>query len=335
MKAVRVPKERAEEVRRLAEKLGVKDSRRLIVAKGDFVEIPIVEGAEEFFAEYEIVEQEEPVFAGKRRLADYLEELSPGASKLLRSYKIVGDIILVKIPPELEEYKAEIGEALLSLHRNCKAVWWDRGKEGMRRKPKLELIAGSGSETIHRENGCLFKLDVTKVMFSAGNKGERMRIAKLVGDGEVVVDMFAGIGYFSIPIAVHSKAERIYSIEINPESYAFLLENIRLNNVENVVPILGDAMFVTPEGIADRVVMGHIYCQDFLPAAVRAIEREGVVHYHEAVAERAIWRPVERVKRVCSRMNADCRILNFRKVKNYAPRVFHVVVDAKVTRRRL
>ncbi|MCS7122241.1 MAG: class I SAM-dependent methyltransferase family protein [Archaeoglobaceae archaeon] len=330
MKAVKVPRERAEEVRKLVEKLGIKDKNRLIISSGKYVEIPILDGSENILKEFEIVEQKEPIFARKKKIRDYLVEICPEKVEKIRSYKIVGDIILVKIPEELESLKKEIGRALLEIHKNCKAVWLDRGKESMLRRPKLELIAGSGSETIHRENGCLFKLDVTKVMFSAGNKAERMRIARQVSDDEIVVDMFAGIGYFSIPIAVHSKAEKIYAIELNFESYRYLLENIRLNSVKKVVPILGDSMYLTPEGVADRVVMGHIYCQDFLPIAVRALNKEGIIHYHEAVAEAAFFRPIERIRKVCTKMNKKFEILVFKKVKSYSPGVSHVVVDFRV-----
>ena len=335
MKAVRVPKRDAEKVRKLAERIGAKDKFRLIVVRGDYVEIPIYDGYEEHFEGYEIVEQENPVFARKTNLYEILKEKIPKElwKYLPRRYKIIGDIILVKIPEELEEYKRLIGEELLKLHPRCKAVWRDKGKEGMLRKPNVELIAGKGSVTVHKENGCLFKLDVTKVMFSPGNQGERMRMARIVKEGEIVVDMFAGIGYFSIPIAVHSKPKRIYSIEINPDSYEFLLENIRLNDVKCIVPILGDSMYVTPEDVADRVVMGHIFCHEFLPVAIRALKDEGIIHYHESVPEAVINRPIERIKRACERIGAKVEILNFRKVKNYSPGVLHVVVDAKIYKR--
>ncbi len=332
MKAVRVPKEEAEKVRRLAERIGAKDKGRLITSDGEFVEIPIYDGYDSYFEGYEIVEQKNPVFAKKTNIYEILKEKIPKElwDKIPRRYKIVGDIILVKIPEELEDYKRMIGEELLKLHPRCKAVWRDRGKEGMLRRPNVELIAGSGSLTVHRENGCLFKLDVTKVMFSVGNQGERMRMAKIVKEGEVVVDMFAGIGYFSIPMAVHSKPKRIYAIEVNPDSYEFLLENIRLNGVRCIVPILGDSMYVTPEGIADRVVMGHLFCHEFLPVAIRALRGEGIIHYHESVPEAVINRPLERVKRACEEAGKRVKILNFRKVKNYSPGVIHVVVDAYV-----
>ncbi len=329
MKAVRVPKRDAESVRRFAEKIGAKDKNRLIVKRGDFVEIPILDGFEKYFSGYEIVEQQNPVFAQKKNLKKVLADKIPKELRdfIPRSYKIIGDIILIKIPKELEDYKRLIGKELLKIHKRCKAVWRDFGKEGMLRRPRVELLAGSGSETIHRENGCLFKLDITKVMFSVGNQAERMRIAKIVGDGEIVIDMFAGIGYFTIPIAVHSNPRKIYSIEINPDSYHYLLENIKLNGVNNVIPILGDSMYVTPEGVADRVVMGHIFCSDFLEVAIKALKNDGVIHYHESTPEAVINRPIERVERACKRLGRSCKILNFRRVKNYSPGVYHVVVD--------
>lgn len=328
MKAVRVPKSDAEKVRRLAEKLGVKDKSRRITATENYVEIPIVDSAEKFFEGYAIVEQENPVFSRKRSLREILkgsvpEELIPS------NYKIIGDIVIVKLDERAREYAKVIGEALMQINP-CKAVWCDFGRFGMKRRPKMELIAGEGSITEHKENGCVFRLDVSKVMFSLGNQAERMRVARLVYDGEVVVDMFAGIGYFSIPIAVHSNARRIYAIEINPDSYHFLLENMKLNGVSNIIPILGDSQFVTPEGVADRVVMGHIYCHDYLYTAIRAIDEVGVIHYHESTPEVVIDRPVRRVEKACRKMGKKCKILNFKKVKNYSPGVYHVVVDAKV-----
>ncbi len=328
MKAVRVPKSEAERVRRLAEKLGVKDKSRRIFASGDFVEIPIVEGAERFFSEYSIVEQTNPVFSRKKTLRDLLKNKVP-EHLIPTNYKVIGDIVVVKLSDEAKRYAKTIGKALMQI-TPCKAVWCDYGRYGMKRRPKMELIGGEGSVTEHRENGCRFRLDVSKVMFSLGNQAERMRIAKLVEEDEVVVDMFAGIGYFSIPIAIHSKARRIYSIEINPESYSFLLENIRINGVKNIVPILGDSQFVTPEHIADRVVMGHIYCHNYLQTAIRALNGRGVIHYHESTPEAVLDRPVRRVEKACRKMGKKCRILGFKKVKNYSPGVYHVVVDAEV-----
>ncbi|MEM4524390.1 MAG: class I SAM-dependent methyltransferase family protein, partial [Archaeoglobaceae archaeon] len=278
MKAVRVRKEDAEAVRRYAEKIGAKDRSRLIKFDGEFVEIPILDCYEEKFKDYEIVEQKDPIFNPKKDFFEVIRNLIPEEKLKFapRGYKIIGDLAIVKFGDEIAEYSNKIGETILNLNPRLKAVWREIGKEGMMRKPKMQLIAGNGSETIHVENGCIFKLDITKVMFSLGNQYERHRIAKEC-EGEIVVDMFAGIGYFSIPCA--KKAEKVYSIEINPEAYEYLLENINLNRTRNVIPVLGDSMFITPERIADRVIMGHIFCMEFLPAAIRALDRSGIIHY--------------------------------------------------------
>lgn len=329
MKAVRVRKEKAEEVRRLAEKLKAKDKRRLIKSIGEFVEIPILDGYEEFFKDYEIVEQLSPFESPKKEFFELLEAQIPKElhKYLPTGYKIVGDLAIVKLREEIGEYAKEIGKAILLSNPRLKAVWRDLGKEGMLRKPKVELLAGYGSETIHVESGCIFKLDITKTMFSLGNQHERQRIAK-DSEGEVVVDLFAGIGYFSIPIA--KKAEKVYAIELNPDAYRYLLENIKLNRLRNVIPILGDSMFLTPEGVADRVVMGHIFCQDFIETAIKALDQGGILHYHESTPLKVLWRPIMRVQRACKNLGKECKILNLRRVKNYSPGVVHVVVDALI-----
>ncbi|MFN3383469.1 MAG: class I SAM-dependent methyltransferase [Archaeoglobaceae archaeon] len=328
MKAVRVNKEKAEELRIIAEKIGAKDKRRLIKSCGDFVEIPILDGYEDFFKDYEIVEQREALLNPKRDFLEILSQIVPKEKQkfLPRSYKVIGDLAIVKIDEKVADFKERIGGAILESNPRLKAVWRDVSRGGMIRKPKLELLAGEGSETLHVENGCYFKLDITKVMFSLGNQYERHRVAKECED-EAVVDMFAGIGYFSIPIA--KRAEKVYSIEINYDAYRYLLENAKLNNVK-LIPILGDSMFVTPEGVADRIVMGHIFCQDFLHTAIKALDRSGIIHYHEAVPSKILWRPTLRVEKACREMGKKCKILNFRRVKNYAPKVVHVVVDAFV-----
>lgn len=329
MKALRVKKENAEEVRKLVEKIGAKDRSRYIKRVGDYVEIPILDGFEQYFSQFEVVEQYFPTENPRKRFFDLIKEKIPEElHKYLPSgYKIIGDLAIIKIKDELSEYARDIASSILISNPRLKAVWRDLGKEGMTRKPRLELLAGEGSETVHVENGCLFKLDVTKVMFSLGNQHERQRVASEAKD-EIVVDMFAGIGYFTIPIA--KKAEKVFAIEINPDAYYYLLENIRLNKLNNVLPILGDSMLLSPERIADRVVMGHIFCHDFLEVGIRALDRKGIIHYHESTPLKVLDRPVYRVQKVCKKVGKNCKILKVRKVKNYSPGVVHVVVDAFV-----
>lgn len=201
---------------------------------------------------------------------------------------------------------------------------------GTKREPVIKLLYGEDTETINKENGCLFKLDLKKVMWSKGNNDERIRIAKLVEDNETVIDMFAGIGYFSIPIGVHSNAKQVYSIEINPNSFHYLKENIKLNKINNIIPFLGDCMDITPNYNADRIIMGYVKTtHHYLKTAIDSLNKGGVIHYHETVPEKLMdTRPINRIKEVAGDRSVEFLKLN--RVKKYSPGVFHVVCDARI-----
>lgn len=266
----------------------------------------------------------------KSALADFLS-LSERESMLLpKSWQVLGSVIVVKIPRELEDRKREIGEAFLKLYPKCKTVLRDKGVRGKFREPDVEIIAGSETETMHIENKCKFKLDAAKLIFSPGNLAERLRISKL-GRGEVVVDMFAGIGYFSIPMAVHSKPKKIYAIELNPIAFNYLKQNIALNKVEGIVePVLGDCLKVTPKKIADRVIMGYVHeTHLYLKPAIEALKSSGFLHYHEAVPEALIEsRPKERIAQAAEALGKKVEFIEQRRIKKYSPGVWHVAVDA-------
>ncbi|VVB67377.1 tRNA(Phe) (4-demethylwyosine(37)-C(7)) aminocarboxypropyltransferase [uncultured archaeon] len=208
----------------------------------------------------------------------------------------------------------------------------DFGIEGQLREPQRETIAGIKTETVHKENGVLFRLDARKIMFSAGNLKERMRMS-LVGKDEFVVDMFAGIGYFTLPMAVHSRPRKIMAIELNPNAYHYLCQNIHLNHVEEIVfPILGDCMKETPQGVADRVVMGMVQVTDkYLQKAILALRPGGVLHYHQTVHS---WKFPDAVAKdvidAAAALGRKAAILQCIKVKKYSPGVVHAVVDAAI-----
>ena len=202
--------------------------------------------------------------------------------------------------------------------------------QGTKREPVFEILYGNETETINKENGCLFKLDLAKVMWSKGNNNERLRIAKLVQDGETVIDMFSGIGYFSIPIGVHANAKEVISIEINPNSYEFLCENIKLNKLNNITPVLGDCKVKTPNFKADRIIMGYVKTtHHYLQTAIDSLNEGGILHYHETVPEKMInTRPISRI--VAEAGSRDVDLIKINKIKKYSPGVWHVVVDARI-----
>lgn len=239
-------------------------------------------------------------------------------------YKKIGDILIID-----KNYPDDDFENLSKKH-NVKTIMEIDHIQGTKREPVYRILYGSETETINKENGCLFKLDLAKVMWSKGNNNERLRIAKLVRDDETVIDMFAGIGYFSIPIGVHSNAKRVHAIEINPNSYHYLCENIKLNKLDNITPILGDCMVETPKLKADRILMGYVKTtHHYLKVAIDSLNEGGILHYHETVPEKLIdSRPIDRI--VAQAGDRDVELLKINRIKKYSPGVQHVVIDARI-----
>ena len=329
MKAVLVVGEEAEKVRHKLLSEGVLDKTRKIVKKNGFVEIPVKESSA--INGFTLIEQDTPEFYFPKKTLRSILDIPEYEEKFLPSgWQILGDIIIVSLRKELENRKAEIGKALLSLYPGCRTVLLDRGINGLMREPVREIIAGEKTETTHRENGCLFKLDAMRIMYSQGNLAERKRMSSS-GKDETVVDMFAGIGYFSIPMAVHSKPEKIFAVEINPVAFGYLKANIKLNKVEKIIePLPGDCAVVTPAGIADRVIMGYLDAHEYLEHGIRALLPGGIIHYHEAVPEAVERRPVERISEAAGKLGRQAEIIEMRRIKKYSPGVWHVVVDARV-----
>jgi len=252
-------------------------------------------------------------------------------------YQKIGSIVIINIDPGIEDLKHRIGKLILKNIPNtitvCNRIGSIIGEE---RLPQLEVIAGEdNTETIHKENGCFYKLDVAKVMFAKGNLKERGRIAKLVKPGEVIVDLFSGIGFFSLPIAKFAKPSKIYAIEINPTAILYLQENIKLNRIQGKIePILGDCRKVAKKlgKIADRVIMGYLpNTSKYLNSAFSVLKDEGIIHYHDVFKEEDLWdKPIEILTKSAEENGYKLeKIIDKRIVKSYAPRVVHAVIDGK------
>jgi tRNA wybutosine-synthesizing protein 2 len=259
-------------------------------------------------------------------IPESLKELLP------RKWEQLGHVLVLKIDPKLVAWKSEIARAYAQVLEVDTVLRDTGGIKGQYREPVMELLLGHDTETLHVENQVRFCLDAAKLMFSSGNVDERIRMAKAGAPGEVVVDMFAGIGYFSVPMAVHSKPARIISHELNPVAFEYLFKNIELNDVRKVVePVLGNCLDAE-ENVADRVVMGYVgTTHEYLPKAMRILRGKGFIHYHETCPERLMLeRPLERVRKAAEEAGKKAEILNTRIVKSYSPGVNHVVVNARI-----
>ena len=253
---------------------------------------------------------------------------------LPRGFQRIGHVVILNLRPEVSGLAKRISQVVLDNYPYVRTVCLAAGVSGELRKPSVRWLAGERkTEATHTENRCKFRLDVTRVMLSKGNLQERGRVPGLVRNGEVIADMFAGIGYFCMPIARNARPERVYAIEKNPESFRYLKENIRLNRVQDkVTPILGDCREIRMGNVADRVMMGYLPdTSEYLPAAFEALKPGGgVIHYHDNYRESELWeKPLDVLERAGFRAGYSLKKVTHKAVvKEYAPRVYHVVVDA-------
>jgi tRNA wybutosine-synthesizing protein 2 len=309
------------------------DDRSVHEAGGETVAIPVTDHPTETEVLEVVREDGEPRL---RTLADHLRAAGWTDDEIDRapsSWAVVGSVILVAVgeAPRPEE----LGEALLAMHGGADTVCDRGGIDGEHREPAMRVIAGEGdTETVHREHGTEYALDLATVMFSPGNKAERARMGDVVGNGEAVLDMFAGIGYFALPMA--RAGARVTAVERNPAAFSYLLENAMRNGVsDRIEPYRADCRNVLEAYEGDpfeRVVMGYYDAYEYLDPALSVLDPGGVVHLHEATPEAvAPDRPIERLREATERAGREVDVLETRTVKGYSEGVSHVVVDARVT----
>ena len=267
----------------------------------------------------------------QEKIHDILSSYDELSGIVPEKWEYVGDIVIVRMDPRCEQYKELIGRTYAEV-LGAKTVCADvRGVSGEFRQPSMEIIYGTETESVRLENGIRYGFDVTKVMFASGNTDERMRMRKLDCNGETVVDMFAGIGYFTLPLAKYSGARRVFACEKNPESYRFLCRNIIDNELEDkVIPILSDNRNLAGRAFADRILMGYVQTtSEFVPKALTMIRPDGIIHYHDT------FYVSEYEDRICSIFDDACgpdgyEIERIHEVKSYAPSVSHYVADIRI-----
>jgi tRNA wybutosine-synthesizing protein 2 len=251
------------------------------------------------------------------------------------SWAVVGSVVLVDFGDVSadetlpEDRREAVGDALLELHASADTVLARGGVSGERRQPDVEVVAGTGeTEIVHVEHGTRYALDLAKQTFSPGNKAERARMGEVVGPDERVFDMFAGIGYFALPMA--RAGADVTAAEIEPAAYRYLVENARLNDVtDRLRPVLGDCRDV--ETTADRVVMGYYDAHEYLDAALAALVAGGTIHLHEATPDPLFpERPADRLRSAADAAGRSVELLDTRVVKDHSPGVVHGVVDARI-----
>jgi tRNA (guanine37-N1)-methyltransferase len=270
--------------------------------------------------------------------------LSPAESnQVYSSFDVIGDIAIIKVASGSVAHAEEMATKILAVHGNVKTVFAQASPIlGDFRVRKLKLLAGENkTSTKHRESGCVFAVDVEKCYFSPRLSHERMRIASLVGSGETVVNMFSGVGCFSIIIAKTVDQTKVFSIDLNPTAVQYLKENVRVNRVYGrIIPLIGDSKDIINAqllGKVDRVLMPlPEKALEYLPCAVSALKKPGGwIHYYDFQHAAGDEKPVEKTKlKVAQKLDSLDVHYDFafsRVVRSTGPNWYQTVLDIRTT----
>jgi tRNA (guanine37-N1)-methyltransferase len=268
---------------------------------------------------------------------------SGNSDKACISYDLIGNIAIVRLPHASPENAQNAAKAIMNIHKSAKTVLVQASPVvGAFRLRRLTHVAGENkTSTVHKEYGCLFSVDVAKCYFSPRLSHERMRIAGIVKPNETVINMFAGVGCFSIIIAKHANAAKVFSIDANPAAIQFMQQNIRLNRVyDKVIPLLGDSKEIINsrlQRVADRVLMPlPEKALEYLPCAVSTLKASGGwIHYYGFEHAAKTESPTEKVKlKVAETLDVLGLEFEFslvRVVRSTGPNWFQIAADIHVT----
>jgi len=348
---IKIPKIQGEETLGLIQKMGLSNRELRIQNEERFLYVPLVRRPDK--EEKAILKAQLPnftlevrAFSRKPSLSKTLKNVLENqfqlslSANLPRALDIIGDIAIVDIPPELKQQEKLVGKAILESHQKVKTVFAKAGAVGgLYRLRELTFVAGEQkTTTIHKEYGCKYAVDVARAYFSPRLSQEHKRIASLTRKGETIVDLFAGVGPFSVLISKINPDVKVYAVDINPEAIKLLETNVRLNRVENrVFPIVGDATEIVKEklsGTADRVIMNLPENSiEFVGAACGAMKSAGgIVHFYcfarqSETPEDIQKRFREKVEKTGRRVD---RFLCTKTVRETAPYEWQLAIDARI-----
>lgn len=315
-----VPKKKAEPVRRKLIEKGILRMDLKIRSDSKNVYLPVSQRIDLGFPiEKTDFKEMELNVNDYRILVEVPEELR---RLLPSSFDTIGSIAIVKMEDEVVPYAAKIGKAIMATQSSIKTVCVDSGVMDQFRTRSVKVVAGEKTtETIHKEYGLTFKVDVARAFFTPRLATERQAVSKQVMPGEVVIDMFAGIGPFSLMIAKTGSPKVVYAIDVNPDAFELMKENIALNKATSVNPLLGDAREVVSRlEKADRIIMNLPHDgRGFIPDAIRALKPGGVIHYYEIAEEGDIEKSLDEIADDARREGRVMKELARRKIKSYSP----------------
>ena len=308
-----------DEYQRLKE-IGILNQDLKPMPYNDSIAIPVTQG--ELELEFEITERQNPHI-----------ELQSILDNPPKRWEKLGDMVIFKQGTDtsnwnLKEVAKTLGAKRIAIQNEIDS--------GPKRESRLELIHGDDGWVIHKENFVEYEFDATQVMFSSGNVTERRRMGEIQTKDEVIVDAFCGIGYYTLPFLVRGLAKHVHACEINPNSITALRKGLKRNGVSERCTIHEGDNKITMKslrGIADRVILGLIpSSMNAWGNAIRCLKPSGgVLHIHMNVHEDEIQEWAKKTAEwFATASGMDSEILHTEIVKQYCPRIMHVVLDLKL-----
>jgi tRNA (guanine37-N1)-methyltransferase len=323
-RGVRVHRSEAEATRRRLLELGVLRTDLAVAKAEEEVIFPVADscGPRLPTVSFDFESQDVRASGYQDLLSDEARAVAP------RAFDTIGDIVIVKVPPEASAHREAIGNALLTFH-GARAVFHDEGVKDPFRVRHLVRIAGSGgSLTRLAENGVRLWVDPAQAYFSPRLATERERVAALVRPGEHVVDLFGGVAPFGVQAAI--KGAVVDSIDLNPAAVELAKRNVAENRVASNLRLhLGDARAVAQTlPAADRVFMNLPHAaKDFLDVAARLAKPGATIHYHEILAPSQVASRSHGLSQELARHGWKGEVALTRVVRNYSPQEAHVAFD--------
>ncbi len=314
--------EKAEEVLRELNTKGFVNPEFRITRSGGILRVPLLScDATEFDCE----ECDPPLrVAGMspvRRIEKSLRRKGYDGIRIPPKWVRYGDSIVLRIEDQNEEL---IAKEFISLFGLKSVYKFTGGVEGTYRTPSVRLIAGKGGETTHIENGIRFIFDPEKIMFSPGNVNERVLTSSVKLPGGRVLDLFCGIGYFTLPLAKYSGASEVVAVDINPEAIRYLELSARANHLDQLVkPVNADSFKLKLDEKFDLIMLGNFRALGLLDRALEMASNGGKLVLHHLVSKSDLASYLKQILKTAESAGYKVEIAESHAVKSYSPNVWH------------
>ena len=331
--SVVVPKNRAEEIRRKLLDQGLLLKPLRIRSDGVAVRLPTRRRVELGFPTEEA--EFEEGFLAVRSYRDVIRIPAALRTSLPSSFDVIGDIAVFKIPEALRPHREAIGQAIVEWNPKIRVVLEDSGVQGEHRIRKIERIAGERrTTTVHVEHGLRYHVDLAQAYFSPRLASERKRIADLVRPGEIVADLFAGVGPYSILIAKRRSPRDVYAADANPIAITLLRENVAANRTDHVTVLEGEARSVLGQvPPLDRVILDLPHsAMNYLPDSLQTLGDRGTVHLYAILEEADEPDRRESIASIARTAGFQVTRLSIHHVRAYSPTKYHAAFDITVAR---